>query len=307
VDKIVETVADEFIPGIGEDGTGDYTLTPKDKVRVSDYTRSDTKKYQNPMQEVNKELQSSNISQLTSSLRRVLQVRSQSHYIGAQKKGKLQRKNLYRVGAPKVGSGEWNTRVRRQKHTSDTLDVAVCILVDCSGSMYGKKMNLASASCVALTEALAKLGIPVEAQGFSDWDDHDEMQCQLHQMILKRSNDPFQRERMVKATARAEKEMNSNPDPEAVLYSYETLRQRREKRKLLLVLSDGRPATSKPGNSGNSLSELVKTIEREKIVEVYGVGIMDDSVEKYYTENSVLRNVDELPRTLVDIIRKKLA
>ncbi|WP_434782876.1 vWA domain-containing protein [Ferrovum myxofaciens] len=60
---------------------------------------------------------------------------------------------------------------RRASGENQGLDVAVSLMIDCSGSMQGKEMNLAKATGYAVAEALSKYesqGVTLEVFGFND-------------------------------------------------------------------------------------------------------------------------------------------
>jgi cobalamin biosynthesis protein CobT len=98
----------------------------------------------------------------------------------------------------------------------------------------------------------------------------------------------------------------NNIDPIAVENALRDLAQREEERKILIVLSDGQPAFHGDiAASYEHLREVVKQGERSGM-EVIGIGIMTNAVEKYYEKNAVIKKVEELPSTLMSQLRQIL-
>lgn len=295
-----EEESDHF--SIGEDGYGTYYLTPPEDVAVYDYSLP---KYKSLRQrDYNKEDVLRNNGALFAKVRRLLQVRSEAYYVGGQKRGKLQGSKVHRIGCPTVGNGDWNSRVFRKRYESDTLDTCVEVLVDFSGSMNGTKINTAIAASVKLVDCLDKVGIPVCLTAFSDYPPHHG--DSLITGIFKHYDAPSNPQDVLDSMAyHAEEQMGANPDCCGVHYAIERIAKRREKRKVLLVLSDGCPAAHRDGNQAELLPQIIKGASSYG-VECYGIGILDDSVRRFYPEYTVLRNVDELPACLTKVISEKI-
>lgn len=291
--------SDQF--SIGEDGYGTYYITPPDEVVVYDYALPKYKGWRRS--QYRKEDVLKNNGALFAKVRRLLQVRSEAYYVGGQKRGKLQGSKVHRIGCPTVGNGDWNSRVFRKRYESDTLDTSVEVLVDFSGSMDGRKMDTAIAASVKLADCLDKVGIPVCITSFSDTHQHGDA---LVTGIFKQYDAPSNPQDILDSMAyHAHLFMAANPDCCGVHYAIERMAKRRERRKVLLVLSDGYPAAQRNGNQSTLLPEIVKGAESYG-VECYGIGILDASVRKFYPEYTVLRSVDELPACLTKVISEKI-
>lgn len=292
---------------IGKDGYDTYYVTPADKVVWCDYTGRDPKLADvsaNSFSPSLPEMMDADAA-LTGAVRRILQVRSASVYVGGQKRGKLHRGSIYKVGLPTIGNGDFNSRVWKKKQQSDTLDTVVEVLVDFSGSMHGgSKKEAAIAASLQIISCLSKLGIPVGLYGFSDYGGGST--APLITGVFKHYDSPFYPETIYNGMVHHFRtKSGSNPDACAVYYGLERLRVRREKRKLLLVLSDGCPAACREGDCGAELKRIVKSAP-DYGVECYGIGIQSNAVEQYYPEYSVLRNTDELIGCLTSVIKAKL-
>jgi len=234
-------------------------------------------------------------------VRQKLQVRDRSRYEYAKKRGVMHRPSLHRV-LIKDAPG-YNERVFKNKVVSDTLNIAITVLVDSSGSMSGRKYEHACASAVLLNESLGNtLHIPLEIVGFTEWSTQPVN-------IVHRTHDSklLSRDTLVKSLELAGGCLASNPDGENVNWAYERLLRRKEKRKLMIVISDGQPADcGQRGDPAVYLKHVVSTIEREKRVEIYAVGVQDEAVKHFYKDYSIIQSSDQLEPTLLQLIDRKV-
>jgi cobalamin biosynthesis protein CobT len=94
----------------------------------------------------------------------------------------------------------------------------------------------------------------------------------------------------------------SNCDSESILYASESLLKRPERKKVMMVLSDGQPAFGYNNCSEAAIrkhtKETVKNIEK-KGVHVIGIGIASDAVKSFYTNNIVVNDIKELPKEIL--------
>jgi cobalamin biosynthesis protein CobT len=234
-------------------------------------------------------------------VRQKLQVRDRSRYEYAKKKGTMHRPSLHRV-LIKDAPG-YNERVFKNKVVSDTLNTAITVLVDSSGSMSGRKYEHAAASAVLLNESLGNtLHIPLEIVGFTEWG-HSPVN------IVHRAHDTKQlsKDRLQHSLEIAGCNLANNPDGENVSWAYERLIRRKEKRKLMIVISDGQPADCwARGDPASYLKHVVSTIEREKRIEIYAVGVMTEAVKHFYKEFSIINSSEQLESTLLQLIDRKV-
>ena len=102
--------------------------------------------------------------------------------------------------------------------------------------------------------------------------------------------------------------MNGNADGENILWEYGKILQRPEPKKVMIVLSDGYPSTGKAasGNIWDFTNQVVKSIEKEGLVQIIGVGIMDDSVQNFYKNYKILNSAEDIERTLLDILKRNV-
>ncbi|MBN3782411.1 cobalamin biosynthesis protein CobT [Burkholderia sp. Ac-20345] len=248
-------------------------------------------------------------------LERALKVDEQTRWKREQERGELDRMSLARL----VTSPGYRTpyRVRR---AAPGRDAAVSLLIDCSGSMAGRKIELARLCAAALCDALTQLGFACEVLGYSSVEDAS-MRAH-YQRWIDAGRDTFGYNRFVeRLDLRVYKRFDSdnpsglaciecgheNPDGEALSWAAERLLAKRARRRILMVLSDGYPATG-DGHPAILRTDLRTRIDalRERRVELIGVGILDDSVEAFYPVSSVVEHLHELPGAAFSVLSDTL-
>jgi len=248
-------------------------------------------------------------------LERALKVDEQTRWKREQERGELDRMSLARL----VTSPGYRTpfRVRR---AAPGRDAAVSLLIDCSGSMAGRKIELARLCAAALCDALTQLGFACEVLGYSSVEDAS-MRAH-YQRWIDAGRDTFGYNRFVeRLDLRVYKRFDSdnpsglaciecgheNPDGEALSWAAERLLAKRARRRILMVLSDGYPATG-DGHPAILRTDLRTRVDalRERRVELIGVGILDDSVEAFYPVSSVVEHLHELPGAAFSVLSDTL-
>ena len=248
-------------------------------------------------------------------LERALKVDEQTRWKREQERGELDRMSLARL----VTSPGYRTpfRVRR---AAPGRDAAVGLLIDCSGSMAGRKIELARLCAAALCDALTQLGFACEVLGYSSIE--DAAMRAHYQRWIDAGRDTFGYNRFVeRLDLRVYKRFDSdnpsglaciecgheNPDGEALSWAAERLLARRARRRILMVLSDGYPATG-DGNPAILRTDLRARVDalRERRVELIGVGILDDAVETFYPVSSVVEHLHELPGAAFSVLSDTL-
>jgi len=252
------------------------------------------------------------------SIERALASQSQVANVPGFKRGRLHAPSLYRLTHD-------DPRIFTQRHEAKSKDTAVSLLVDNSGSMSGEKMHLAMLSAYALSETLEKVRIKHEVLGFTTMD-YDHMPRSLSQAIREHADEtrgkfdrvypiamPIYKDfvERIDATVRkrmayamnAQNDLCQNIDGESLLYAVDRLSKQREKRKVVIVLSDGQPAGCR--GAGAHLRYAVKRVEASGI-ECIGIGIKNDAVKRYYAKHVVLDNIEELPALVMQQLQKIL-
>jgi hypothetical protein len=181
-------------------------------------------------------------------------------------------------------------------------------LVDKSGSMCGDKDQFALAATLLVNEVCSTLNIPVEIIGFTDDNIRAGEGISPVMYVYKNFSDhSVSTEDLKKSYAMSSRVMQGNPDAENILWAHDRLVKRKEKKKLLIVMSDGSPAATKGGSGiGRFTENVIREIEASKDVEIYGLGLCSDSVEHYYKANSVVNEPQDIPVKLLELIERKI-
>ena len=262
-----------------------------------DVTDRSPSKYHNYPHNVAKLLDNSNTAQLQNEVRRILQVRSKAIRAFNQKRGKLTARDVHRV-LMRDAKG-YNERVFNQKRDALSLDVAVTLLVDFSGSMSGSRATNAIAACHMLSNTLAALQINHGIEGFTD-----AQSSPVHMIFKKHTKvrDPNLLENLCAAT----KYMSANSDADNVALAAYRLGQQRNKRKVLIVLSDGSPATNiKKGDHNSFLKQTIDEVGKTGI-EIIGLGIETNYGKKFYPIWETLSSASQLEQGLLNILRNTI-
>jgi cobalamin biosynthesis protein CobT len=240
-----------------------------------------------------------NARSMANKLRIKLQTRSRDRYEYGKKRGKLHNGSLHRLvsGADAVAE-----KVFRQRVVSDTTDTAVCLLVDCSGSMSGKKFDMAAAGASALAQALKPLNIAYSIYGFTNTVEEEHPIIWIVNEFGEKATQPD----LVKRFGIISGGLWQNSDGDGIAYATARLAQRKEHRKVLLVLSDGSPCGRE--HKGNIEAYTLHTVEHaEKMgVDVYGIGICDSNVTRFYKKNVVVDDLSKLSPTILSIIDRSI-
>lgn len=252
------------------------------------------------LRSITKQAEGMDTAALTNNVRRYLQVRAAAVYNGGYKNGSLNTKALYRAAMPTIGNGDYNAKVFRRKEEHDILDCAVTLLVDGSGSMDGLKYVTAANAAVHLDMLFGNtLRIPCEIISFSTGGRRGRNMMG----IIKAFNEKPCDVEIMSRFASFSKHMSGNGDPDAVLFAYNRIKDRNEKRKVLIVLSDGSPSFAIQGCADHGLRQVTQDIERSGVVELYGIGIQDSNVTRFYKNNVVINKVSDLDTKLVELLK----
>lgn len=258
-------------------------------------------------------------------LERAFTAQNKSLWQQGTARGKMSPNNLYRLTAG-------DEHIFKKKITHRTREVAVSLVVDCSGSMHGSKIFTAMCSAWVMSEVLQRLGVAHEVIGFTTGDisgdrarelyrelndeydkgRHWDRQEPIRMPVFKSFDERFgieQKKRMA-SYPHIYGAMACNIDGESVQYAYERLCKHaskgKPKGKMMIVFSDGQPAAGvSAGKLNHHLKHTVKKIEKEG-TNIVGIGIMSNSVQQFYRKNIALNNVEALPGVVLKQLRDAL-
>ncbi|TXN07946.1 VWA domain-containing protein [Methylobacterium sp. WL103] len=249
-------------------------------------------------------------------IQRMMAARSQVIRVPGYKSGRLHSAGLHRVLAG-------DDRVFRRMHENKSNDVVVSLLNDNSGSMWGIKMKTAMTASYALSSTLERVGIKHEVLGFTTaYSNAAQKEADIeatrtgiefsrvmpiYMPIFKGFDERITPE--IKQRFAAAPHMgyqNANVDGESVEYALARILKRPEKRKVLIVLSDGQPAAD--GDMGQQIAHLKRTIATAARmgVETVGIGILSDAVRHFYPKHFVLNQVNQLPGLVMQELKRIL-
>lgn len=247
---------------------------------------------------VKEAVQQMGIHAIVGAARRLLQVETRKRPHFNQKRGRLDASKLYRVTIPESSVSE---RLFKTKDESRALDTAVSVLVDYSGSMAsGKKIGTAAAAACALNELFRTLRVNCEILGFSEISPRNNAT-----FVFKPFNLPVSDDNLAEYMSIASCAMANNCDGDNILIAANRLKQQKQPRKVLIVLSDGSPAGGS-GDIDGFTNQVIKKIESEREIDIIGIGIQDRNVQRLYKTNQVVNNLSELPTKLIDTLENIL-
>ncbi|PCE23205.1 cobalamin biosynthesis protein CobT [Paraburkholderia acidicola] len=254
-------------------------------------------------------------SPLKAKLERALKADELTHWKREQERGEIDRTALARLA---IAPG-YRTPFRVKRVTKGR-DAAVTLLIDRSGSMAGRKIELARLCVAALCDALTQLGFDSEVLGYSSIESAEmrllyERQrasgvdlSAYNRTVERLDLQIYKRFGAADLSGLADIECgHENPDGEALAWAAGRLADHRADRKILMVLSDGDPATG-DGNPAILRSDLHARIDAigRTGIEIVGVGILDDAVETFYPRSIVVRKLHELPGTAFGVLSAML-
>ena len=188
-----------------------------------------------------------------------------------------------------------SNKVFRQKGTRAGINTAVHILLDSSGSMHGENINLASKACFAVASALSIIpGVSMAVTAFPAKEKHFK-KAHTEQTVFPIL---IHKERMHnKFCVEAE---GGTPMASAIWYAMVQMQQLMQKRKLILVITDGQP------DSIEATQTAIQTATHHGY-EVFGIGIRASYVLTLMPRYSVvIKNIDDLPNAIFTMLQNAL-
>lgn len=186
--------------------------------------------------------------------------------------------------------------------------IAIGVLIDESGSMYGQKISKARQTSILVEDFLRNVQIPHIIIGHTA----DQQSCppkysvDLTSYVEFNSYDESDKYRLAKVQAQA-----NNRDGAALAYIYERLLQRPENRKLLLVITDGEPAARNYSGHPAIIDSKVTVDEyNRKGIKTIALAIDGtiSNIKQIYGEDKliVVDNLSDLPNILTGILKRQI-
>ena len=209
----------------------------------------------------------------------------------------------------------------KQEKVVEFKDTVVSLLIDNSGSMRGRPITVAALCSDILAKTLERCLIKTEILGFTTkaWKGGSSREKwikdgkpsnpgrlnDLRHIVYKSADSPSRRSKQNLGLLLREGILKENIDGEALVWANNRLKNRQEKRKILIVISDGAPVDDStlsvnPGNYlERNLRDVINQIEGKKEIELVAIGIGHD-VSRYYSKAITIMDVDQLGEVLLN-------
>ena len=221
----------------------------------------------------------------------------------------------------KIITNPQNKLTYKKEKEVEFKDTVVSLLIDNSGSMRGRPITVAALCSDILTKTLERCLIKTEILGFTTkaWKGGESREKwiknskpsnpgrlnDLRHIVYKSADSPSRRSKKNLGLLLREGILKENIDGEALKWAYSRLKSRQEKRKILIVISDGAPVDDStlsvnPGNYlEKNLREVINKIQANKEIELVAIGIGHD-VSRYYSKAVTIMDVDQLGEVLLN-------
>jgi cobaltochelatase CobT len=209
----------------------------------------------------------------------------------------------------------------RQENDVEFKDTVVSLFIDNSGSMRGRPIMIAATCGDILARTLERCGVKTEILGFTTkaWKGGQSKEKwlangkpanpgrlnDLRHIIYKEADSPWRRSKRNLGLMMREGLLKENIDGEGLEWAYGRIAIRPERRKILMVISDGAPVddSTQSVNSGPylelHLKSIIKDIEDKGDVELIAIGIGHD-VTRYYNRALTIVDAEQLAGAMVD-------
>ena len=216
----------------------------------------------------------------------------------------------------------------KQELDSPFPSTAVTLLIDHSGSMRGRPMQIAAMTVEIFARVLERCGVRCEVLGFTtrDWDGGEPARTwaadgypenpgrlnALEHIVIKSGDVPWRRARVGLGLFLHDDMLKENIDGEALAWAHARLVTRPEHRRILVVVSDGTPmdeatfAANSYDYLDNHLVSVVDAIETRSPVKLAAIGIGHD-VSRFYRSATRIARIDDLGPALSEKLIALLA
>lgn len=281
----------------GHKCTEKVTIADSSHYKVYNYSRSKA-----PIQSRFTEPRSGSSSALANRARTLLQARARTRVRPEREHGMIDKRALTRVAMPPIDGGRWNRKVFYDRTEKREINTAISLVVDFSGSMHGDKMKLAAQTAALIKYSFSRvLNIPIHISSFTTTSGNKPVVIGNISDFSERS---VSQQQIMNRFAKFAHHSGGNDDSDSILWAYQRLRKRTEARRIMIVLSDGAPTcTAHGGSADTNLRHVTKTIQDKKEVELFGIGICDTQVKRYYKQYKVVNDENELPSTIIALLK----
>jgi cobaltochelatase CobT len=214
-----------------------------------------------------------------------------------------------------VVAGRGTARPFKQEADASFPSTVITLLIDHSGSMRGRPMQIAAMTVEIFARVLERCGVKCEVLGFTtrEWDGGEpgrewaaagyrELPGRLNSLehiVTKSADVPWRRARVALGLFLRDEMLKENIDGEAVLWAHARLMARPERRRILVVISDGTPmeeatlAANGFDYLDDHLAAVVGELESRSPVQLAAIGIGHD-VSRFYRNATRIRRIEDL-------------
>ena len=220
-----------------------------------------------------------------------------------------------------------NANIYKLENENNEKNTVVSLLLDNSGSMRGKPIVTSAMTAEIITRTLEKCRVNVEILGFTTkewkggkskklWEKNKNVSNpgrinDLLHIVYKDADTAWNQTKLNLGLVLKDGILKENIDGEALVWASNRLKKRSERKKILIVISDGAPvddATLSCNNANildNHLREVVTQIEKKKAIDLIAIGIGHD-VSKYYSTAFTIDDVEKLGEIIIDNLTEML-
>lgn len=246
-----------------------------------------------------------NIAELTDTLRKSLTLRGETQTVLSDR-GMIVPSRLWRVGRSS------DAKIFQRELKADAADFVVDVLIDASGSQMSRQGEVAIQAYI-ISEALSNVEIPHRVMSFCTFWDY----TILHR--FRKYDDPRTENENIFNYVTS----SNNRDGLAIKTAGHSILQRQEEKKILIVLSDGRPydvivnrpnaKNPQPYRGNTAISDTATEVRRLRNLDVSVLGVFAGEEKDLSTEKKIfgkdfayIRDIRNFSRIVGRYLKKQL-
>ena len=246
-----------------------------------------------------------NIAELTDTLRKSLTLRAETQTVLSDR-GMIVPSRLWRIGRSS------DAKIFQRELKADAADFVVDVLIDASGSQMSRQGEVAIQAYI-ISEALSNVEIPHRVMSFCTFWDY----TILHR--FRKYDDPRTENENIFNYVTS----SNNRDGLAIKTAGHSLLQRQEEKKILIVLSDGRPydvivnrpnaKNPQPYRGNTAISDTATEVRRLRNLDVSVLGVFAREEKDLSTEKKIfgkdfayIRDIRNFSRIVGRYLKKQL-
>lgn len=246
-----------------------------------------------------------NIAELTDTLRKSLTLRAETQTVLSDR-GMIVPSRLWRIGRSS------DAKIFQRELKADAADFVVDVLIDASGSQMSRQGEVAIQAYI-ISEALSNVEIPHRVMSFCTFWDY----TILHR--FRKYDDPRTENENIFNYVTS----SNNRDGLAIKTAGHSILQRQEEKKILIVLSDGRPydvivnrpnaKNPQPYRGNTAISDTATEVRRLRNLDVSVLGVFAGEEKDLSTEKKIfgkdfayIRDIRNFSRIVGRYLKKQL-